>query len=488
MSELPKDELDKAELAKGEPASPESANAVRSPEHEASAAPVEPTHGNFVPEHDKAGANGGTTAADDAVPLEPTATTPESPHESAHGHLGEPELDVGLPLRADPPSDTSGAEGACMVIGLFDNADALMSAIPKAKARQLGQLEAYTPYPIHGIDDALGIRRSPLGAMVMVMGIIGALTALGFQLWVSAVDYPIVTGGKPPWSWEAFVPIMFEVTVLFATFTAGLGMLFLLNKLPFFGHPVLGSKAIASITRDRFALAVEAPSDRHAQFDAPLLEDALRSFGASTVEVVLAPAKEPVFTSQFVLRTLGAIVVSAGVAGVLMYWTIKLFPVLPPMSHMLDQPALKPQKASSFFADRHGMRMPVAGTVARGYLPLGGISQDEAAAMVNPLPRTEQTLLLGKQKYTERCAVCHGALANGKGSLTAAYGATPANLQAAQFRDYTDGQLYWVIVNGKNAMPSQAADLSPDQRWAVVHYVRALQRAQNAKDEDIHQP
>ncbi|MDP2875024.1 MAG: DUF3341 domain-containing protein, partial [Holophaga sp.] len=147
---------------------------------------------------------------------------------------------------------------AFAVLGLFDSANALMKAIPQVKAHKLGRLETYTPYPIHGMDEALELRRSPLGGMVLVMGVIGALTALGFQYWISAVDYPIITGGKAPWSWEAFVPIMFEVTVLFATFTAGLGMLLLLNKLPFFGHPVLGSKAIRAITRDRFALAIEA--------------------------------------------------------------------------------------------------------------------------------------------------------------------------------------------------------------------------------------
>ena len=70
-------------------------------------------------------------------------------------------------------------------------------------------------------------------------------------------------------------------------------------------------------------------------------------------------------------------------------------------------------------------------------------------------------------------------------SLTAAYGAKPANLQAQQFRDYPDGKIYWVITMGKNAMPSYAADLTETERWAVVHYVRALQRAQNANDEDL---
>ena len=81
--------------------------------------------------------------------------------------------------------------------------------------------------------------------------------------------------------------------------------------------------------------------------------------------------------------------------------------------------------------------------------------------------------------------MCHGAVGNGIGSLTAAYGAKPANLQAEQFRQYPDGKIYWAIVNGKNAMPAHAADLTETQRWAVVHYVRALQRAQNATDADM---
>jgi mono/diheme cytochrome c family protein len=380
------------------------------------------------------------------------------------------------------------SERPSIVIGLFDSADALMTAIDGVKPKQLGKLEAYTPYAIHGIDEALGLRRSPVGAMVMVMGILGALTAFGFQYWMSAVDYPIVTGGKAPWSWEAFVPIMFEVTVLFATFTAGLGMLFLLNKLPFFGHPVLASKAIAGITRDRFALAVEADSKGAEHFNAQAAQAALTAAGALNVEVLAVPRQSPVFDSVFLLRVIGGISAACLVSGFIMYWTIKLFPVLPPMSHMLDQPRLGPQQSSRFFKDGHGMQMPVPGTVARGNLPLGAVTQDEAAVLLNPLPRTEQVLSVGKQKFTERCVVCHGSLANGVGSLTAAYGAKPANLQSQQFRDYSDGKIYWVIVNGKNAMPSHAADLNVDQRWSVVHYVRALQRAQNAKDEDVKLP
>jgi mono/diheme cytochrome c family protein len=386
------------------------------------------------------------------------------------------------------PGEDRGSGRSTMVLGLFENADALLSAANALKPRKLGRLEAFSPYPIHGIDEALGLKHSPLGAMVMVMGIVGALTALGFQYWISAIDYPIVTGGKAPWSWEAFVPIMFEVTVLFATFTAGLGMLFLLNRLPFFGHPLLESSSIAAITRDRFALGVEVDASDDASIDTKTAVSALEELGATSLEIMTPAESEPLLTSTFVLRVVGGVAVACLVSGVLMYWTIKLFPELPPMSHMLDQPRVGPQQSSRFFRDGRGMRLPAKDTITRGHLTLGATTQDEAATLVNPLPRDERTLLLGKQKFTERCAVCHGALADGRGPLTLAYRAAPANLQSAQYRNYSDGRIYWAITNGKNAMPSHAADLSPDQRWAVVHYVRALQRAQNANDQDLKLP
>ena len=371
---------------------------------------------------------------------------------------------------------------AYAVLGLFETPDALMHAIPKLRAAKLGTVEAYTPYPIHGIDDALGLRRSPLGGMVLVMGVLGALTAFGFQYWISAIDYPIITGGKSAASWEAFIPIMFEVTVLFATFTAGLGMLVLLNRLPFFGHPVLSAKAMKGITRDRYALALEAESEA---FDSAAAAQALEAAGAVDIEVLPAPDRSPFLTSDYILRTLGGIFVACLVAGLGIYSLIKWFPLLAPMKYMQDQPRLNAQKASNFFKDGHGMQPPVPGTVARGYLPTATGTQDASATLVNPLPRTKEVFAQGRKVYTNRCEVCHGALANGAGSLTAAYGAKPANLQAQQFRDYPDGKIYWAIVNGKNAMPAHAAYLTEPQRWAVVHYVRALQRAQNATDEDL---
>lgn len=368
------------------------------------------------------------------------------------------------------------------VLGLFDSAQQLMDAIPMVKPKVKARLDAYTPYPIHGMEEALGLRKSPVGGMVFVMGLIGAIAAMAFELWTEGIDYPMVTAGKPAFSWQAFVPIMFEVTVLFACFTSGLGMLFLLNRLPFFRHPMLHSKSMPLITRDKFALAVEADGQA---LDVDAITALLRAAGARTIEVLEQPAPLGPISPNFLLKVVSGIAISCFVAGYLTYWGVKLFPVAIPMVHMLDQPRLDPQREDNFFKDGFGMRMPVAGTVARGRIPFTIRKQDDASILVNPLPRTDDVLKKGRQEFTIYCSVCHGILGNGVPSLTAAYGAKPANLVSQQFRDYPDGKIYYTIVMGKNAMPSYAAELSKDERWSVVHYVRVLQRAMNAKDTDI---
>jgi mono/diheme cytochrome c family protein len=368
------------------------------------------------------------------------------------------------------------------VVGVFDSAQLLVKAIPQIKGKVQAKLETYTPYPVEGIDKLLGLRKSPIAGMVLVMGIIGALSALGFELWTSGVDYPLLTAGKPYFSWEAFVPIMFEIMVLFATFTAGLGMLLLLNRLPFFRHPMLRSKTLTLVTRDKFALAVESSM---AELDINVVSELLRQAGAGSVEVLEALPPVRITSPRFLAGVLATIGVSCVIAGLLTYWTIKLFPVSVPMVHMLNQPRLDPQRASTFFKDGFGMRMPVPETVTNDSMPYMIKNQDDAAVLVNPLPRSKSVLNRGRQAFLNHCSVCHGILGNGTPTLTAAYGAKPANLVSQQIINLPGGEIYHVIVAGRNAMPSYATDLSENDRWSAVDYVRVLQRALNAKDEDI---
>lgn len=368
------------------------------------------------------------------------------------------------------------------VVGVFDSAQMIMKAIPQVRAKTTERLEAYTPYPIEGMDKLLGLRKSPIGGMILVMGIIGAASALIFELWASGVDYPQLTAGKPFFSWEAFVPIMFEVTVLFASFTAGLGMLLLLNRLPLFRHPMLRSKSLPMVTRDKFALAVESGGGN---IDVGAISKALQQAGAKSVEVLEQPAPLGAASANFFAAVIGVIAVSCLLAGLLTYWAMKLFPISIPVVHMLNQPRLDPQRGSIFFKDGFGMRMPVPETVAHDSMPYPIRKQEYAGDLVNPLPRSENVLSRGRQAYSTYCSVCHGILGDGAPSLTAAYGAKPAHLVSQQIIDLPDGKIYHVIVNGKNAMPSYLADLPESSRWAAIHYIRVLQRALNAKDEDI---
>ena len=372
--------------------------------------------------------------------------------------------------------------GPFSVVGIFDSAQLLMKAIPEIKAKVPTRLESYTPYPIEGIDKLLGLRKSPIGGMVLVMGIIGAIAGIGFELWTSGWDYPLMTAGKPYFSWEAFIPIMFEVTVLFATFTAGLGMLLLLNRLPLFRHPMLRSKSMPLITRNKYALAVEAGG---AELDVESVSRIFKESGAESVEVIEQPEPAAPVSPILIANVLGAVVISCILAGFLTYWVTKLFPVSAPMVHMLDQPRLDPQRADSFFKDGFGMRMPVPDTVSHDSMPYLIRNQDYAGDLVNPLPRSEDVLNRGRQAFNNYCAVCHGLLGGGTPSLTAAYGAKSANLVSQKVINLPDGKIYHVIMAGKNAMPAYSADLSENERWAAIHYVRVLQRAMNAKDEDI---
>ena len=368
------------------------------------------------------------------------------------------------------------------VLGLYSKAEEIIQAASKIRQRKLGHLEAYTPYPVHGLDHALGIGPSKLGKLVMVMGLLGTGLALLFEGWTSAIDYPVITGGKPLFSWQAFVPVMFEVTVLFATFTAGLAMLFVFNKSPFFGHPVLHSKAIKDITRDKLALSIEQSG---AALDIEAARKALMESGAESVEVVEVPAW-PRLTLVSLLRSMGVIVAACVVAGLGIYGAQKMLPIVLPMVHMHDQPKLNAFRSSTFFADGRGMQPAVAGTIARGHLPPAFSKPEEAGQILaNPVALTKQVGERGRKVFNDHCAVCHGTVGDGVALLSRAYGAKPGNFMTAEMQKQPDGYIYGVLMLGKNAMPSYAADLDESDRWAVVHYIRILQRSQNAKDEDL---
>lgn len=140
------------------------------------------------------------------------------------------------------------------VVGFFAEPHALVEAMTKVREAKWQYFDAYTPYPIHGLEHAQGLKRSPLPYVTFVAGLAGCATAFLLQYWTSAVDWPINVGGKPMNSWPAFVPVMFELTVLFAGL-ATVGAMLLINGLPNTRRRIIDP----SLTRDRFALVIEAP-------------------------------------------------------------------------------------------------------------------------------------------------------------------------------------------------------------------------------------
>ncbi len=141
------------------------------------------------------------------------------------------------------------------VVGFFDNPAALIEATKRIRPLNYESFDCFTPYPIHGLDKIQGLKPSRLPWVTMTAGLTGFMCAILLQGWTSVINWPLNVGGKPFWSWPAFVPIFFELTVLFAGL-ATVGGMFLFN-----GMPNTKKRAFDNnITRDRFAIMIDAPA------------------------------------------------------------------------------------------------------------------------------------------------------------------------------------------------------------------------------------
>lgn len=142
------------------------------------------------------------------------------------------------------------------VVAFFDNPHALIEATKKVKAQNYEEFDCFTPFPVHGLDQAQGLKRSPLPYVTFLAGVGGCSIGFGLQYFTSVMDWPLIVGGKPFNSWPAFVPVMFELTVLLAALTT-VGAMFAINGLPNVNKKIIDP----SLTRDRFALWVAKPKD-----------------------------------------------------------------------------------------------------------------------------------------------------------------------------------------------------------------------------------
>lgn len=166
-------------------------------------------------------------------------------------------------------------------LGEFESPAALFRACEKVRDARYSRWDAHTPFPVHGLDRAMGLPASPLPYFVCVMGLVGAALGMLLQAWTS-LDYKVIIAARAYFSWQAFIPVTFELMILSAAGTAVFGML-ILNRLPRLHHSLLASTRFKRATDDRFFIAIEAEDQK---FDKDQTLKFLSSIGASHVELV----------------------------------------------------------------------------------------------------------------------------------------------------------------------------------------------------------
>jgi hypothetical protein len=370
------------------------------------------------------------------------------------------------------------------ITALFDTPDEIIHAAEATSTSGYSAYDVHTPYPVHGMDHAMRLKTSKIGYFAFAFGLLGALSAVSFISWVTLSDYPLVIGGKPFWSWPAFVPVSFELTVLLASVLSTLAMIVLYFKFPNNAHPLHDTHYMKRVSSDKFGLSIQAEDPR---FDEKIVIEFLVSIGGKEITPVFFDPEESNHGQKlFDLKFIGVLIVVALTVSVATYITLNKLLYMQPFNWMMLQNKLKAQQSSEIFKDGIGMRPPVEGTVARGFMPypFKGKPEEAGKYLINPLLSTKEILEQGRSKYLTFCSPCHGNFARGDSRLQGQF-PNPPTLHTDKVRNWPDGRIYHVITEGQNAMPSYAPQISSEDRWAIINYLRVLQRAQNVKESDL---
>ncbi len=420
------------------------------------------------------------------------------------------------------------------IVAEFDSVDTLLAACRRVRDAGYTKTDAYTPFAVHGIDKALGIKPTILPWIVLAAGLTGLVTGLAMQIWMNAIDYPYIISGKPYISLPAFVPVTFELTILFSSFGAFFGM-WALNGLPRFSNPMFTDPRFDRATDDKFFLYIDSSDQR---FDAAGVERLLGDAGGQYITSVVDDDSSDKVPRPFFL--VWGSLVALSIIPVLIVMKMRVTNSPSPRFHVFYDmdfsPAKDAQQHSTLFADGRAMRPDVPGTVAQGELgqdldfltgiDIGALAKVDAPraellvrAHANPLPDEEakpaveatqqppsvmdttpwlkenplaisaQMLQRGQQYFGIYCSVCHGINGGGNGlvnrraqKILADTWIPPSVLYAENlYADkYPDGKLFNTISNGIRKMPGYAGQIRAKDRWAIVAYVRALQQSQNA--------
>jgi len=388
------------------------------------------------------------------------------------------------------------------VLGEYSSVDALKEGCATVRDAGYGddEWDSYSPFPIHGIEKSMGITMTRLPLLVFAVGFTGGCLGLLLQYWTNAVDYAWIVSGKPFFSLPANIPITFETTILLSAFATFFGM-WAFNKLPQVWHPLFKKDRFSDkVTQDGFFISIET-ADEAAEAKAKGL---LEQGGATAIETVYV-ADDP--AARKLPRLVVAFMILSATAAILPFaYAVKARHTKSDQPHwhifadMDFQFKAKAQTKVELdeFADDRGTRAHVDGTVARGELRADdhffrGIA---GGAWATELPRqveaSDETLARGRQKFDTYCAPCHGASGFGNGlvnlraeQLGSPKWVTPSSLHQEYVVKLPHGQLFNTITNGVRSMRGYASQIEVADRWAIVLYVRALQRSQKTNIDDV---
>ncbi|MEE9391979.1 MAG: quinol:electron acceptor oxidoreductase subunit ActD [Planctomycetota bacterium] len=383
------------------------------------------------------------------------------------------------------------------VIAEYHDVDGIMAAAAKVRDAGFTKWDCHTPFPVHGLDDAMGVRPTVLPWIALGAGLVGLAGAVLMQWWMNAVDYPFSISGKPLFSLPANVPVIFEGTVLFAAVTTFFCVI-VLNKLPRLYSPLHHVERFKRSTDDCFFVVIEAADPA---FDEKKVASLLEATGADSVDMCHEETGGGDLPKVLVACLIGLTVLSF-VPFALAYRArakkteIPRFHLVKDMDH---QAYGRAQAESKFFADGRMMRAQVAGTQAFGEMIEADSTQtgktgpgENDWAQVIPIPVTREMIDRGKNRFDIFCAVCHGYAGDGDGAVAVRaqerlYGAfiKPASIHEDPVNKRPPGQLFDTISNGVRTMKGYGSQIVAEDRWAIVLYLKALQLQRNAKVSDL---
>jgi len=367
-----------------------------------------------------------------------------------------------------------------LLVATFGDERDILAATRMVREAGLSILDVFTPFAVHGLDTAAGVKPTRLPWICFALGLSGAVAKLWYQIWTSATSWPVNVGGKPLNSVPAFVPVTFEMMVLFAAVGTVIAF-FIVSRLRPGRKPAY---IYDRTTDDRFALVLVQDD---AGFDVEAVRRMLEPTGLLGLSERTEVPPEKSNRGSFLLRPGFIGLMGAGVVlfALLTYLTPRDFTepnlmILPGMVRSVPYDAFS---GNDNFTNGKTLQMPVAGTIARGFYPIDSSKSEEVAGTVmagfaNLTPDEIQEIdEHGSMVFSTFCQPCHGTSGTGDGLIVQHGFPPPPSLTAPNALNLKDGQMFNIITYGRANMPPLAHRVTREERWLAIRHIRQMQKA-----------